>query len=322
MLISIIIPFQNSQKYFKKCLKSAVNQSLSNKFYEVLAINDQSNDQSPNIVKKIFYKKKNCKLYNIKKKSIGAGFARNFGLKKSKGKYIYFLDSDDFLKRQTLSKLKSVIDKNNNVDLVCNNYRIINKRKNMNIKKKSRFDLDLLKKNKERIIRNFFDLSIIPQVISNLIKKELIIKNKIYFKQGYFEDVYFIFRVLLCCNKKVIVKEHLYYKHNRESSIVNTLSSQHISDALKGYTNSYNFLVKKKKNFSFYYYMRSLVGETSVLINRISRFNITKIDKKKYYRKLYNLIRKYIPWLLKKYKFVSKKDIVFKNFIQNTEKYF
>lgn len=68
--------------------------------------------------------------------------------------------------------------------------------------------------------------------------------------------------------------------------------------------------------------MRSLVGETSVLINRISRFNITKIDKKKYYRKLYNLIRKYIPWLLKKYKFVSKKDIVFKNFIQNTEKYF
>ena len=67
MLISIIIPFQNSQKYFKKCLKSAVNQSLSNKFYEVLAINDQSNDQSPNIVKKIFYKKKIANYIILKK---------------------------------------------------------------------------------------------------------------------------------------------------------------------------------------------------------------------------------------------------------------
>ena len=129
MLISIIIPFRNSAKYIKQSINSVINQSLSNKYYEIIAINDCSSDKSTKIVKRIFNNKLNCKLLTINEKTIGPGLARNLGIKYSSGQYIYFLDSDDFLKRQTLLKLKKIIDKNKKVDLICNGYKVFDKKK-------------------------------------------------------------------------------------------------------------------------------------------------------------------------------------------------
>ena len=322
MLISVIIPFHNCERHIRKSLKSVINQTLQKKYYEVIAVNDLSKDNSPKIAEQILNNKKNCKLFNVKKKTIGAGQARNYGLKHSKGKYIYFLDSDDFLKKNALYKLKKILDKNKKIDLICNNYKVINR--NRNKIKTYRFDLDLLKeKNKRKIIEKFFDLSIIPQVISNLIKKNIITKKKISFKEGYFEDINFIFKIFLYSNKRVILKDQIYFKNNRDNSIVNTISSKHITDALKGYKTSYNFLKKRKKNFIMdSVFLKGLVGETSVLVDRIKNYKINKSDKKKYYAILYRSIKSYLPKIIGKYKFVSKKDVKFKDFIYNKSKYF
>lgn len=321
MLFSIIIPLQNQKQYIRKCLASAINQTLSNEIYEIIVVDDKSNDGSLKIVKKIFKGRKNCKLLKTDINTVGAGNARNCGLKNSKGKYIYFLDSDDFLHKETLRKLREIISRNKNVDLICNNYLVIDRNKNM--KKKDRFDLELLKSENEKVIENFFNLSIIPQVISNLFKKELLIKKNINFKQGYFEDVYYFFRVLLYSKKKIILKEKLYYKHNRKGSVVNTLTPRHISDAFKGYTSAYNLLKKGNKSFFLYYlYMKAIVGETAIIISRIKYFKINKIDKIKYYKHLYDAVKKYVPWLFKKYRFVTKKDLIFRDFVENKEIYF
>ena len=322
MLISVIIPFYNCEKYIKQSINSAINQTLSKKYYEIIAINDLAKDNSPKIAKEILNNKKNCRLLKVKKKTVGAGYARNYGLKNSKGKYIYFLDSDDFLKKDALFKLKKILDKNKKIDLVCNNYKVINKSKNKI--RNNRFDLHLLKnKNKRKLFENFFDLSIIPQVISNLIKKSTITSKKISFKEGYFEDVNFIFKVLLYSKKRVILKDQIYFKNNRENSIVNTISSKHIKDAFEGYKSAYNFLKKHKKGFFIdNFFLKGLVGETSVLIDRIKSYKITKIKRKKYYAILYRSVKNYLPKIIRNYKFVSKKDIKFKDFINNKDKYF
>lgn len=321
MLITVIIPFKNSEKYIKQSINSVINQSLSNKYYEIIAVNDRSRDTSNKIVKGIIHNKPNCKLLSTNRDTVGPGTARNLGIKYSSGQYIYFLDSDDFLRKQTLLRLKKVVDKNKQVDLICNDYKVFDRKKNM--KKISRFDLDLLNKNKMEVLKNFFDLSIIPQVISNLIRRKLIIRNNIFFKEGYFEDVFFIFKVLFFLKKKIIIKECLYYKINRKDSIVNTISTQHIADAFKGYNSAYKFLAKKKKYKFFYYlYMKGIVGEAATLINRIKTFGLTNEHKKKCYKKLHNSVKKNISWLRKKYKFETKKDIIFRNFIENTNKYF
>ena len=189
---SIIIPFKNSNLTIKRCLYSILKQK-GNINYEVILINDYSSDQTSKIVKKIIHDKKNFILVNSKNKTIGPGHARNIGIKKSNSKYLFFLDSDDFLKNDALINLKKIVG-NKKIDLVCCNYSL--KDSIGNFKRKSRFDLKLYSSTKLKIIKNFFELSIIPQVISNLISKNLVLKNDIKFSNGYFEDIFFYFQIL------------------------------------------------------------------------------------------------------------------------------
>lgn len=97
-LISVIIPVHNGEKYIKECLDSVINQSYKN--IEILIVNDCSDDDSIKIIKKI--KDKRIKIINLDQRS-GVSTARNKGIELSKGKYITFLDSDDYW---TLDKLE------------------------------------------------------------------------------------------------------------------------------------------------------------------------------------------------------------------------
>ena len=97
--ISIIVPIYNSQKYLVDCLKS-----IKSKFkdqFEVILINDNSNDASIKICKNFLKKFQNAQLINLKK-TRGVSNARNIGINLSKGKFICFLDSDDRLANNSL----------------------------------------------------------------------------------------------------------------------------------------------------------------------------------------------------------------------------
>ena len=154
-MISVIVPFSNSKKYIKKSLLSIINQSLKKDLYELIAINNNSYDGTTNIVKKILKNHNNCKLLSLKSKIPSPGLARNLGVKKAKYKYIYFIDSDDLLDRNALLILFNKIKFNKKVDLICNNYKIIDLAKNL--KKKNRFDLSFFTMNKKNIIENYLN---------------------------------------------------------------------------------------------------------------------------------------------------------------------
>ena len=314
---SIIIPYKNFKKTINKCLASALNQK-GNVDYEILLVDDFSNDGSSEIIKKIIKKKNNYKLIRSKNKTLGPGHARNLALKKAKGKYIYFLDSDDILKNNALKKLEKEINKYKNVDLLCNNFQILDQIGNF--KKNFRHDLKFYNQSKKKIIKNFFYLSIIPQVISNLIKKNLIKKNKINFSHGYFEDVFFYFRVLFYAKSIKKITSKIYIKINRKKSIVNSLTDDHIKNSFGAYHKCYKFLISskntlfRKKELKFLF-MVSIVGQVAVFLKRIHFF---EKDLKKL-KLLLNITRKLYFSYKKKininYKFSSKKDIIAKNFL-------
>ena len=88
--VSIIIPIYNASKYLKRCLDSVINQTKTE--LEIILINDGSTDNSEEIIKE--YKDKRIRYF--KNKNQGIGKTRNFGITKATGKYIMFLDSDDF----------------------------------------------------------------------------------------------------------------------------------------------------------------------------------------------------------------------------------
>ena len=103
MRLSIIIPIYNVEKYIERCINSIFEQNLASEDYEVLLIDDETPDQSGEIAKKIAESRDNY--HYIFQKNKGLGGARNTGILHAKGNYILFLDSDDWLDRNSISEL-------------------------------------------------------------------------------------------------------------------------------------------------------------------------------------------------------------------------
>ena len=108
--VSVIIPIYNSEKYLKKTLDSILNQTF--KDLEVICINDCSTDNSPEILKEYSSNDKKIKLMNLHQ-NIGAARSRNIGIESAKGKYIYFLDSDDYIDKNYLECMVDKLEREN-----------------------------------------------------------------------------------------------------------------------------------------------------------------------------------------------------------------
>lgn len=106
--ISVIVPVYNVEAYLDRCLESIINQDSSN--YEVIIVDDGSTDNSGKIADS--YSEKYAFITTIHKKNAGLGFARNTGLEYAKGKYILFVDSDDYIETNMLSVLYEAAKKN------------------------------------------------------------------------------------------------------------------------------------------------------------------------------------------------------------------
>ena len=100
--VSVIIPVYNTEKYLVKCLVSVLNQSLRE--IEIICINDCSTDNSDEIINK-FQKQDSRIIYKKNNNNKGLSISRNIGIECARGRYIFFLDSDDYIKENTLEEL-------------------------------------------------------------------------------------------------------------------------------------------------------------------------------------------------------------------------
>ena len=108
-LISIIIPYYKKKYFFEKTIKSVLNQTYKN--FEVILIYDNSNRSELSFVKNTLKQIKNKKII-INKKNLGVGISRNYGIKKSKGSFLSFLDADDIWDKNKLKKQIKFMTKN------------------------------------------------------------------------------------------------------------------------------------------------------------------------------------------------------------------
>lgn len=103
--ISLIIPVYNVEKYLEKCLNSCIMQDISHDDYEIIVVNDGSQDNSLNISNRFVGKFQNLKIFTQNNHGLSA--ARNKGLSLAKGEYVWFIDSDDWIQDNCLSKIIS-----------------------------------------------------------------------------------------------------------------------------------------------------------------------------------------------------------------------
>lgn len=116
--ISIIVPVYNAEKYIKKCVDSLVKQSK--KELEFIIVNDGSTDHSEKMIQSY----QDARIKYFKNKNQGIGKTRNFGIEQACGKYLMFLDSDDYLEQDACELLYERCEKDNLDVLVCNFYKV------------------------------------------------------------------------------------------------------------------------------------------------------------------------------------------------------
>ena len=224
-LISIIIPVHNTEQYLRQCLDSIINQTF--KIFEAIVINDCSSDKSYKIIEE--FEKKDSRITVINsKKNFGLGFCRNEGLKIAKGKYIIFVDSDDWVKLDYIEILYNAIEKHN-VDFVSAEY--INYNNITSVYSPNEREISFYKQ------YNFYDFVIDNESIkkkilldtpciciwSKIFKREFLISNNIYFKINFFEDNLFTWEAIANAKNFLFIKDLIYYyRTNRKGSFAYT----------------------------------------------------------------------------------------------------
>lgn len=209
--ISIIIPVYNSEKYLSKCLNSILKQTFSLKDIEIIIINDGSTDNSEKIVMQ--YKEKLNIIYKSQKNK-GQSNARNQGIKLAKGKYITFIDSDDFIDKKMLTTMYEEAN-NNDLDIITCDLAKVKENNISHIKDRM----------SEDEIRNFILTKTGP--CNMLIKKEIITKYNFNFPTNIkkYEDIAVI--PVLGLKKDIKIKhidKVLYFYNDNDNSVMNVKS--------------------------------------------------------------------------------------------------
>ena len=128
-IVSVIVPIYNAENTLERCLSSIKNQSYTN--FEVIMINDGSTDNSESICKKFVEKDKRYVLYTQENRGVSS--ARNLGLKKVKGRYIQFIDSDDEIAEECINNMLSAMICHCADMVVCGYYQVDEKNCQMNM---------------------------------------------------------------------------------------------------------------------------------------------------------------------------------------------
>lgn len=209
--ISLIIPVYNVEKYLKKCIDSAINQTYQN--IEIILINDGSTDNSGKICEE--YSRRYQNIIYVNKKNGGLSSARNAGIHVSKGDYLFFLDSDDYITEDCIESLYFALLKEN-TDISIGNYQEVYLNDEIDLKRKNReyIFLDNEQAFIEMLSHNTFNMS----ACNKLFKKYLF--KEIEFPLGKkCEDYYIMYKLILNSKKISLIESPTYFYLQRTNSI-------------------------------------------------------------------------------------------------------
>ena len=215
--ISVIVPIYNVEKYLSKCIESIINQTLAN--IEIILVNDGSTDNSGKIADE--YSNLDNRIRVIHQQNSGQGSARNKGIEISNGKYIGFVDADDWIDADMYEKMyeKAI---NRNADIICCSRKVFDEEYNLKlIVDVKEVEYDSVKSDLPNYVIN--DL-LYPQTVSTCNKiylSKVIKRNDIKFrsvKEVGSEDTLFNYCTLLHANKIITEKNTFYNGVERRGS--------------------------------------------------------------------------------------------------------
>lgn len=295
--ISLIIPIYNCAEFLDDCFSSIINQTFPHKHLEVVLVNDGSIDNSAKICKK--YAKEFNWIFIDRKENKGLSYTRNEGVANSHGKYIMFLDSDDYLDKKALKNLYDMIEQEKS-DLVISKLNSFNSSgeygyySDKYLNKKSTFSL----KENSKIINCI-------SVCGKIYNRNLL-KNIKFIENVYHEDNYFSLSIFMKAKRISILPIYTYYRRIREGdnkSIMQNLNLKTFEDLIKNFDlvlkenlNSEllcHFTWKKANNYIIKNIKKEERKDALILLKQMIKDNKIK-ENISFYKYLYNKIYYYI----------------------------
>lgn len=270
--ISVIVPIYNVQEYLSQCIDSLLDQAID---LELILIDDGSTDDSGSIAG--HYAKKDHRIKIIHQQNQGLPAARNAGLEKATGRYIAFVNSDDFIKKDSLCTLYQEIH-TNNADIVMANaiscysdgstvtsYNIVTEATKQSVLSGKQCYTQLMKGE-----------SFPPMVYCYMYKREYLERLKIKFEDVLHEDELWTPIVLIQAERAIITGLDFYHYRLRNDSIVHTSSL-------------------RRKAYSLFYIVTHLIDFANCY-----RFDEENLEVKSWlYVKIFSLYSRAFSWLPK-----------------------
>jgi heptose III glucuronosyltransferase len=262
-LLTVIVPFYNVEEYLKECLDSIF--SINKADYEVLLVDDGSTDLSSEIAKTYIDKYPDkCRL--ITQQNSGIASTRNTGLENALGDWIIFVDSDDFIDSEGLTSVIDLLTKSEVDVFIYDAFKYVNgsgKLLEMSSKPNPFKGKGTLKG--YTYIKNLMEDGVLNFVTvwDKAYRRETLIKLKSRFIPGRIhEDVAFIFQLFLNdINVQFVDKKVVYYRINREGSIMTSYSKAKLGHVVKNIeTLRLDFLNHKVRDTVFFDYLVFLAG--------------------------------------------------------------
>lgn len=273
--VSIIVPAYNVEDYIQKCLESLVNQTLEE--IEIIVVNDGSTDKTKSRIEKFMLAYPE-KIKYLEKSNGGLSDARNYGLPSANGKYIGFVDSDDYVEPTMFEEMYKKAEEENSDMVECDFI--------WEYPNKKRIDTG-------RIYNNKKEAFIYARVVAwnKLIKREILEKANIKFPKGLrYEDTEFFYKLLPSLNKISFVKKPLVHYIQRSNSIANT-QNERVKEIFEIWDNIFKFYKEKNlfeeyKNEIEYTYSRFLLCSSLLRIVKVGDKKIRKELEKRTWEEL------------------------------------
>lgn len=229
--VSIIVPSYNNEEYVDRCINSLLNQDYSE--IEIIFVNDGSNDNTDNVVNKYV---DNPKFQYIKQENGGVGAARNTGLKKATGDYITFVDSDDTVTNDYVSKMLNCALKTKADIVVCGRNKIVNESIRSNAPNNV-ICVDGI----EALCNLLAGIYNSRPVWGKLYKRE-IIQGVSFTEEHIFEEVRFSTDIFIKSQKVIYMNECLYNYYIHSNSIMTSNPNRKIKDIVSAVNYVYGVL--------------------------------------------------------------------------------
>lgn len=226
MRLSIVIPVYNVEKYLERCIKSCISQGVDNNDYELIIVNDGSTDNSLHIAERFADSTPNITL--ISQPNGGLSAARNKGLSIAKGEYIWFIDSDDWIAKDSIATIIKVIDDCSPTIMMFYGANVKSDDETCAVKRLSQEIRG--KYTGHDLFNNYKWETCVPFYVYN---REYLINGKFCFMTGiYHEDNEFTPRILTLTDNIYVISKTLYYVYQNPNSITRTVNSKKAYDLI------------------------------------------------------------------------------------------